>query len=183
MDILTAIETRASSPRLGEPAPSRADLERILLAGAKAPDHGRIAPWRFVVLEGDRRHVLGEAMAALLKRTSPDKSDADLQSERTKALRAPTIVVAAAHADKTHKVPEIEQILAVAAAVQNMFLAANALGYGAMWKTGSAAYDASVKSALGLEASDQIVAFLYLGTPPAKAPPRPVTLEGLVRYL
>jgi nitroreductase len=164
MDALEAIETRTSAIRLEAPGPSQGDLERILSSAIRAPDHGRLNPWRFVVIEGDAREILGNAMADLRKRNSPDATDEQLESERTKARRAPTIVVAAAKIDRQHKVPEIEQTLAVAASVQNMFLSAHALGYGVMWKTGDAAYDPMVKTTLGLSADDHIVAFLYVGT-------------------
>lgn len=183
MDVLTAIETRSSAPRLGEPAPDAEQLQRILSAGAHAPDHGRLAPWRFVIIAKDRRQVLGEAMAQLLKRNNPDANETRLDAERKKALRAPMIIAVAARPNKEHKVPEVEQLLAAGAAVQNMFLAANALGFGAMWKTGGAAYDKEVKTAIGLEPNDHIVAYLYLGTASDKIPARPISLEGAVSRL
>ena len=89
----------------------------------------------------------------------------------------------AARLDQSGRIPEIEQVLAAGAATQNMFLAANALGFGAMWKTGEAAYDDDVKAALGLEASDRIVAFLYLGTTMLEAPRREVAVEPLTIWL
>lgn len=183
MDVLEAIDSRASALRLSEPAPSTADLDRILAAAVRAPDHGRLAPWRFVVLEAAARERLGDALAALLRRKQPDAPEATLSAQRAKALRAPTIVVVVAHVERAHKVPEIEQLLAVGAGVQNMLLAAHALGYGAMWRTGAAAYDAQVKSALGIDADDHIVGFVYLGTVAAAGTPRAVSLDGLVRHL
>ena len=182
MDLFSAIDTRATAPKLRGPAPERKDLERILLSATHAPDHGRIAPWRFLVLENAARDILGDAMAALLREKSPAIGEEALASERAKAHRAPMIVVVAAKVNKAHKVPEIEQVMAVAAGVQNMMLAAHGLGYGAMWKTGDAAYSASVKSALGLATEDHIVAFVYLGTPAIAGRPREVSLEGAVRY-
>jgi len=183
MDLLTAIDTRASALKLIEPGPSQADLERIMRAGARAPDHGKLAPWRFVVLEAQAREVLSNAMAASLRRRQPQTSDAQLEVERQKPLRAPTIVVVIAHLTHGHKVPESEQIMAVAAAVQNMLLTAHALGVGAMWKTGEAARDVSVKQALGIDTEDEIVAFLYLGTIVTAGPVRAGSLEGKVRWV
>ncbi len=98
-------------------------------------------------------------------------------------LRAPCIIAVAARVFKTNKVPEIEQVLAVGAAVQNMFLAAHALGYGIMWKTGAGAYSADVKSALGLQTDDHIVAFLYLGAVAIAGMLRPAVLENRVHWL
>jgi nitroreductase len=111
-------------------------------------------------------------------------ADADtLQRERSKAARAPCIIAVAARITKPHKVPESEQVLAAGAAVQNMFLAAHALGYGAMWKTGPAAYSATVKRLLGLQDDDHIVALLYLGTLGTSGPQRTPVLEDRVQWL
>lgn len=182
MQVLQAIDTRRSALRLTGPGPDRADLERILTAGVRAPDHGRLAPWRFRVLEGDARHVLGEALAGFTRRTKPDATADQIEAARAKALRAPVVVVVAARTVAVPKVPEIEQLLAVGAAVQNMCLAAHALGFGAMWKTGAPTYDAGVVQALGLQAGDRIVAFLYLGNVQAPGPVRPAVLDGCVRW-
>lgn len=182
MQLLNAIDSRSSALRLGDPAPGRADLERILAAGVRAPDHGRLEPWRFRVLRGDARQVLADALAEFTRRTQVAASPEQIEASRAKALRAPVVVVVAARIRRGHKVPEIEQVLAVAAALQNMVLAAHALAFGTMWKTGPAAYDADVKRALGLEADDHIVGFLYLGTAQAHAPVRPAQLHACVRW-
>lgn len=183
MDLFEAIATRASAIKLAEPAPSREHLQKIIEAGARAPDHGRLAPWRFVVITGAARERLGEAMADALRVRDPASDEAQLQREREKAARAPAILAVAARTKPGHKVPEIEQVLAVGAAVENMFLAAHALGYGAMWKTGPAAYDPRIKAVLELATEDQIVAFLYLGTPTLRGQARPGQLEERVRWL
>ena len=141
MDVLAAINARASATRLSEPGPTPAQLETILHAGTRAPDHGRLSPWRFVVLSGAHREILAHAMADLLRRQKPDVSAEELDKASQKAMRAPTIVVVAARTTAPGKIPAIERIIAVGAAAQNMFLAANALGLGAMCKTGDAAYD------------------------------------------
>jgi len=183
MDLLDGIESRTSALKLTEPAPSREQLQRIIAAGTRAPDHGRLRPWRFIVLEGDARRQLGDAMAAMLLAKMPGASPEQLDSERRKPLRAPAIVVAAAHITKG-KIPEMEQVLAVGAAVQNMMLAAYSLGYGAMWKTGGAAYDARTKQLLGLAPEDHVVAFLYLGTVGAAGPVVPAPLDdSVLRWL
>jgi nitroreductase len=183
MNLFTAIDTRSSSIKLVAPGPSREDLERIMLAGTRAPDHGKLAPWRFVVLETSGRVALGNALAAALRASRPDCTEAHLAAEREKPMRAPTIIAVAAHLVRLHKVPELEQVQAVAAAVQNMFLAAHALGHGAMWKTGAATRAAQVKEALGFTADEEIVAFLYLGTNAVPGPVRAGSLEGKVRWM
>jgi nitroreductase len=183
MNLEDAIGLRASATRLAEPGPNREQLNAILNAATRAPDHGRLSPWRFVVLAGEARRILGDAMAAALRERDPGTNEAALDAARGKPLRAP-IIIAVAAAVQTHaKVPEIEQVLAVGAAVQNMLLTAFALGVGAMWKTGAAAYSASVKKALGLAEGDHIVALLYLGTPVACGTARPADAEKWTRWL
>ncbi len=179
MELLEAIQSRVSALKLSEPGPTREHLEQILRAGLRAPDHGRLKPWRFVVLEGAEKAKLADAMAEMLRRKAPQCTQAQLDAERNKPMRAPTIVVVAARISKG-KIPEIEQIASVAAGVQNMFLVAHALGYGAMWKTGAAAYDAEVKTALGLAPEDHIVAMLYLGTVVTPGTVVPLPLEQAV---
>jgi len=183
MDLFTTIDTRCSAITLQEPAPTREHIQRIMEAGGHAPDHGKLAPWRFVVIEGEARAVLGQALVSALLAKDPVATIDQQKRERDKVLRAPCIITVAARIYKTNKVPDIEQVLAVGAAAQNMFLAAHALGYGAMWKTGTGAYDAGVKAALGLHADDHIVAFLYLGRVGTAGAPRAATLENRVTWL
>ena len=164
MDALDLLLTRESALKLDAPAPSEAELDTMFQSAARAPDHGRLRPWRFVVIEGDKRARFGELMADAMRNRVPDASEEMHDRERAKPMRAPTIVVAAARVQKGHRIPEFEQIAAAAAAAQNIMLAAHAMGYGAMWKTGEPAYDPVVKTALGLNTDDEIMGFLYLGT-------------------
>ena len=173
MQAIDVLLERRSAKALTDPAPDAGALELLLESAARAPDHGRLRPWRFIVIRGTARERLGELMADQLRRRQPAATAESLQRERQKALRAPLIVVVAAVCNAAAKIPPIEQILAAGAAAQNIMLAATALGFGAMWKTGDAAYDDTVKVALGLEAADAIVGFLYLGTAPAAAVPPP----------
>ncbi len=163
MDAMELLLSRESALKLEPPGPDRAALDAIFQSAVRAPDHGRMRPWRFVVIPEDKRAAFGDLMADCMRRREPAASAEMLLRERDKAMRAPIIVVAAAHVEKGHKIPEVEQMAAAAAAAQNIMLAANAQGYGAMWKTGAPAYDATVKRALGLAADDDIVGFIYLG--------------------
>lgn len=183
MDAIDAIQSRASAPKLDAPGPGKDDLSVILRSGIRAPDHGRLTPWRFVVIEGAGREVLGNAMVDLRKRSFPDATADSLESERAKARRAPTIIVVAARVDHSSKVPEIEQILSAAASAQNVFLTAHALGYGAMWKTGDAAYDPILKETIGLSPNDHIVGFMYIGTAVVKGNIKPLELKDYVTHL
>jgi nitroreductase len=181
MDALTAIRTRQSPLRLGEPAPDDTTLRQALSAAVSAPDHGRLRPWRFLIVRGEARSELAEVLAQSRSRREPSPTEAELAREREKAFRAPLIVVAAAHPVVHPKVPEIEQIIATGAAVQNLLLAVHALGYGAFWRTGEAAYDSAVKAAFGLAPQDSIVGLLYIGTPLSAPPPRPeIPLNAVV---
>src|SRR3954469_11299240 len=107
MNLLEGIDSRTSPSKLSEPAPSREIIQRIIEAGVRAPDHGRLRPWRFVILEGDARKQLGDAMAELLRAKMPDVSQDQLEGERRKPLRAPMIIAVAAHVTPG-KIPEIE---------------------------------------------------------------------------
>lgn len=178
MEVLEAIAQRSSPLVLSGPGPDSEQVRALLDAAVRAPDHGRLSPWRFVVVEGAGRAILGSAMKDCLQRRDPAASEAALKGEAEKALRAPTIITVAARITEG-KIPELEQVMAVAAGVQNMMLAAHALGFGAMWKTGAAARDAGVKRALGLLDSDHIVAFVYVGVPERTKAPRKIDLDGL----
>jgi nitroreductase len=165
MELFAAIETRSSAGRLTEPGPNPQQLERILAAAARAPDHGRLKPWRFTVLDQASRERFADAVVAARSRRLPEPTPEQLALEREKLWRSPTLVVVGCAVQRDHpKVPEVEQLLAVGAAAQNLFLAAHALGYGVMWKTGPAAYDDGVKAAVGLQAHDHIVGIMHLGT-------------------
>jgi nitroreductase len=183
MQAIDLLLTRRSARALTEPAPDAAALSLIFASAARAPDHGRLRPWRFVVVRAAARERFGELLAAHLARTHANVSEETLQRERAKALRAPLIVVVGAHFHTASaKVPPVEQLLAVAAAAEAMMLAAVALGFNAMWKTGAAAYDDEVKRALGFEQADAIVGFLYLGTEvQAGAAQAPAVWADLVR--
>lgn len=185
-EALAVVFRRRSIGRLTEPAPTGMDLERILLAGAAAPDHGELRPWRFVLLRGRGMDEFGEVLArAYVERCRAGGVEpvaAKLEKERTKLRRAPLVVVVCAVNAHDAKIPWDDQLGAGYAAAQNMLLAATALGYGSMWRTGEPAWDDNVKRALALEPDDAIVGFLYLGTVPegGEKPVKEPNLEGLV---
>jgi nitroreductase len=184
MNALEVLHTRESAAKLQEPGPDDAALKAILQAAVRAPDHGRLRPWRFVAIRGEALGRFGDVLAQTLQARMPQATPDMLDRERAKALRAPLIVAVAARVQPGGKIPEIEQVLSSGAAAQNIMLAAHALGYGAMWKTGDPAYDPRVKKALGLEEGDAIVAFIYLGTPTGgpRPLPRPTAEEFLTEW-
>jgi nitroreductase len=165
MELFDAIDSRSSAARLSEPGPTHEQIERLLEAAGHAPDHGRLKPWRFVVLNGAARETFAGAAAKAKQARVPTMPDEQLELEREKVRRSPCVIVVGCAVKKDFpKVPEIEQVIATGAAAQNLFLAAHALGYGVMWKTGAAAYDAAVKASAGLAVDDHIVAILHIGT-------------------
>jgi nitroreductase len=169
MNVFEAIDTRISVSALTDPGPTDAQWKILLRAGARAPDHGRLRPWRFLIVRGAARELLGDVSAEALRASKPDMPLETLDRERRKPLRAPALLVVAVVPVPHSGVPEIEQILAGGAAAQNILLAAHALGLGAIWRTGAPAYSDDVARALGLPAQSRIVAFIYLGAPFAPA--------------
>jgi nitroreductase len=164
MELFAAVQTRSSAARLAEPGPTLEDLDRLLQAAARAPDHGRLKPWRFIVLKDALREAFTAAAAEAKRARMPAMTAEQFAAEREKISRSPTIVVIGCAVNREQlKVPEIEQVVAVGAAAQNLFLAAHDLGYGVMWKTGAAAYDPAVKAVVGLRPDDHIVAIMHLG--------------------
>lgn len=192
MDALECLLTRRSVPRLVDPAPDQAQLDVLLRAAAAAPDHGLLRPWRAVVVEGEARHGLGNAFADAHRRRDPRADDGALEKTAAKPLRAPMVVavvaapVAPGDPANPKDIPEWEQRATAAAVTQNLCLAAHALGWGSMWRTGWFAEDANVAAALGVRAHESVMGFVYLGTVPegARLPERPaVDLSTLVSRL
>ena len=176
MDVLEAIRTRRSMAKVSDRRPPRELVQQLIEAAFWAPNHFMTQPWRFVVLAGAAREALGEAMAralaARLERQGKQATPEQLQAERARPLRAPVVVVAAVEpAAQDPRVVEVEEIEAGAAAVQNLLLAAHALGLAAYWRTGEAAYDPLVKEHLGLSPRAHIIGFVYLGYPDGELPP------------
>lgn len=164
MDALDALHRRSSVPKLSDPIPSQEMLENIYKAAFSAADHAVLKPWRFLVIKGDSRERLGKLFVEAGIAKNPSLDSAAIEKLRCKPLRAPLILVCISSFKAHPKVPEIEQDLSAGAATQNMLLAAFAQGLGAMWRTGSLAYDPIVKSGLGLSETEKIIGFLYIGT-------------------
>jgi len=171
---------RVSPARLGEPGPGPAETDRIVAAGLRAPDHGQLRPWKFLLIRDEARLAFGRLLGESLRRRQPQASDEAVRTEEAKAMRAPLVIVAATTPREASNVPVIEQVAATAAAVQNMLIAAHALGYGGFWRTGPAAYDPELIQALGLAQGDQIIGFVYLGSIVAPGRPKQPQPDGVV---
>lgn len=168
MDAIEALQQRVSVPRLGGEIPDAGVLSQIFKAALRVPDHAQLKPWRFLQISEEGRDQLGELFAKAKQAADPDVSARALVKTKAKPLRAPLIVVIIASPKSHRKVPDIEQVLSAGAAVQNMLVASHALGVGAMWRTGSMAYDPIVCEGLGVADHEQIVGYLYLGEPQGK---------------
>lgn len=175
---LRALLERQSTPRLQDPAPTAAEQEWILAAGLRAPDHARLRPWRFISVQGEGRHRLGELLMASAQRLEPDVGPERWQRALEAPLRAPWLVIAVLSLQDHPKVPAQEQWSSAACAAYGVLLAADALGYGGVWRTGAPAYDRELMQAIGLAPTEHIVGFLYVGSaqvPPKSTPALPLS--------
>lgn len=182
MSALDFLNSRLSVPsrQLGEPAPSAQQLEQLLAAAIRAPDHGKLTPTRLLLIRGETRAKLGEALATLHRRIDPGAPDTTIDKDRSRYDFAPLIVAVIARVIDPHpKIPAQEQILSAGCVACNLLLGAQALGYGAQWLTGWAAYDRDAAALLGLAADERVIGFVHIGTvlKPAIEGPRPVLAE------
>ncbi len=181
MDALDLLIQRRSIAKLISPAPADKVLENIIQAGLRAPDHGGLTPWRFVIIENEGL----QKFSTLLKNTAAIDGADTFSIERAKQLpfRAPMIITVIAKTKQHIKVPVSEQYLSAGCAVYAMQMAAVAQGFQGIWRTGNWAYHDKIREAFGAEGEDEIVGFLYLGTPDCEpaAPPLRLT-EKFVSY-
>lgn len=170
-ETLQLLLERASNPRLQFPAPDRKQLDLMFRAALRAPDHGQIQPWRFLVIEGQGLEALGELYANALLADNPAASAEQLKRSRNMPLRAPMIVVLIACIHEHPKVPEFEQIISAGCAGHAILLAAQAMGLGAFWRSGDFCQNLVVAHGLGLQEHEKLIGFMYLGTPAQPAKP------------
>lgn len=167
------------------PAPSAEELETILTIAARVPDHKKLAPWRFVIIEGAARERLGELAAeACLREDAETPSHVRLETERRRFMRAPLVIAVVSRVKETRGAPEWEQILSAGAACMNLCIAANALGYGSTWITEWISYSKTFTAGFGLAANERIAGFVHIGT--AKEKPadreRPVLADIVSKW-
>jgi nitroreductase len=184
--VLHFLSTRRSSlaVNLDSPGPTQQQLEQMLTIAARVPDHRRLSPFRFIVIEGDRRNTLGSNCLQIALKTNPHMPEALQHLEQTRFMRAPTIVAIAYSPKNDGKTPEWEQTLACGACCYNLLLAAAASGFGAQWITEWLTYDTDVAHAVGLLDHERIAGFIYIGTnkEPLKERAR-AELSSLITYL
>lgn len=166
-DSLTRLQQRRSVPPrwLGEPGPTPDQLDTLLTVAARVPDHGKLVPWRFIVIEGEGRERLGHLAAAAFQTDEPGAGPEKVAAERSRFLEAPVVVAVVSNVTPHVKIPDWEQILSAGAVCMNLLNAAHALGFGASWLTGWPAYDRRILDALGLSPSERIAGFVHIGVP------------------
>jgi nitroreductase len=165
MDAIDALLNRRSSPVLTSPGPTKEQLQLLFKAALKAPDHSRLRPWRFLIITDNHRNKLGEIFTkAISLKNNRELSEQEQHRYQQLPMRAPTIVAPICCIKEHKKVPEIEQMLSLAAGVQSMLLMAFTLGVGAYWRTGELCYNDFVAKQLGLSATEKLCGFVYLGT-------------------
>lgn len=185
-DLIDYLSSRRSRPlpALGEPGPSASDLTDILTIAARVPDHGKLAPWRFILLHGKGAEAAGTALADLVAKREGPLSELRDRAERTRFTRAPLVVAVISTAADHVKIPVFEQQLSAGAVCMNLIHAANGKGFAATWLTEWPAYDDEAKSLLGIAPHEAVAGFIYLGTP-KEAPserPRPTLSDIVTTY-
>jgi nitroreductase len=163
----------AKAALLAEPGPTADQLAIMLTAASRVPDHKKLVPWRFILFEGEARAAFGRVLlkACTAEEKAPP-SAARLEMERTRLLRAPTVVAAVSRVVENPGAPEWEQVLSCGAACFNLCLAANALGFGTCWITEWYSYSPSVRAAMQLDKNERLAGFIYIGTAKEQQPDR-----------
>jgi nitroreductase len=182
-DALHLLKTRKTiaSAFLGEPGPTPAELAEILRIATHVPDHGTLAPWRFIVISGGARQAAADMLIPIYRAKNPDAPAAKVEEERIRLTKPPLIVVVVSTAAPHVKIPEWEQVLSAGNAAMSLVFAAHALGYAAHWTTGFIAYEAEARRALGLGDSERVIAVIHIGTP--NAPPVERSRPDLARIV
>jgi nitroreductase len=168
--IESLLSRRSIAPQyLTGPGPTQQQIDMAIDSSLRAPDHGRIQPWRFRLIRGDARSRFADALVGTMLRRDPNTAAAQLQKIRQRA-EVPLIVAACASLQANSKVPEVEQILAAGCGVMNLLNAFHIQGLGAVWLTGASVYEPDVSALIGLKAEERLLGFVYVGTPAANVP-------------
>jgi len=185
-DALELLKTRRSvkpNELLG-PAPSEAEIDLLLTLASRVPDHGKLAPWRFIVFAGEARRRAGEAIAAAFAAKYADATADQIADEAGRLTRAPLVIAVVSRAAPHVKIPEWEQVLSAGAAAMNLLTAAYALGFAGTWITEWYAYDRTVLAAFGLAPHEKIAGFVHIGhiAQPPEDRTRPALTDIVTRF-
>jgi nitroreductase len=179
------LQRRSVPPRwLSEPGPSEQEVETLLKVASRVPDHGKLVPWRFILIQGEGRSRLGEVLASAFQADNPGAGVEQITVERERFTHAPLVIAVVSRVVPHVKIPDWEQMLSAGAVCMNLLNGATALGYGASWLSGWAAFDRRVLDALGLKPYERIAGFVHIGT--AKETPadrdRPILADIVTRF-
>ncbi|MBE7220446.1 MAG: nitroreductase, partial [Caulobacteraceae bacterium] len=158
-----ALQTRRRSVppvQLAGPGPDAEQVQTLLTIAARVPDHGKLAPWRFIVFEGEGRLRAGERIAAVFKAQNPDAAEKRLELERNRLAQAPLVIGVVSRAAPHAKIPEWEQVMSAGAVCMNLTLAAHAMGFASSWLTEWYAYDRAALATLGVGENEKMAGFL-----------------------
>ena len=176
---------RSVSPQaLASPGPTPEQLDQLLTIAARVPDHGKLAPWRFIIFEGEGRTRAGDIIAEVYGAANPDVHAKKIGLGRKRLAWAPVVVAVVSRAAPHEKIPEWEQVMSAGAVCMNLVLAANAMGFATSWLTEWFAYDRAVLSRLGLADHEKIAGFVHIGVPTTTVEDRvrPVMDEIVTRF-
>ena len=184
--LIDYLSTRRSIPafQMGEPGPSKDEVEEMLKLASRVPDHGKLAPWRFVVYRGEERARIGEALLALALEKNPQLSEEMIAVDRARFTRAPVVIAVISTAAPHAKIPEWEQLMSAGAICLNLLMAANAHGFVSNWLTEWFAYDERAYPLLGVKPGEKVAGFIHVGstTFPVTERPRPA-LSDVVSWV
>ena len=174
----------ASKHHLRAPGPGAAELDDILRVASRVPDHRKLGPWRYIIFESDARAVFGNKIAEIFKDKNPDATEAQLEEERSRLLRAPVVIGVISSPVDDGRTPVWEQELSAGAVCYNLLLAASASGWASVWLSEWIAFDKDIADAMRLEDSERIAGLIYLGTAELDSPerPRPDVKERTLRW-
>lgn len=179
--LIDYLSTRRSMPafQMREPGPSKEEIEDILRLASRVPDHGKLAPWRFIVYRGEERGRISRALAAIARADKPDLSEEMIKVEQTRFTRAPVVIAVVSRAAPHFKIPEWEQLMSAGAVCLNLLMAANAHGYVSNWLTEWMAFDERVYPMLGVKPGEKVAGFIHIGSTdfPVTERPRPELSE------
>ncbi len=183
---IALLRRRRSVPpmTMAGPGPTAAEMDTILSLAARVPDHGKLAPWRFILFEGEARARAGDLIAEVYAGDNPEALANRIELERKRLQHAPAVVAVVSRAAPHVKIPEWEQLMSAGAASMNLIVAANAMGFATAWLTEWYSYDARVAAALGLQPHEKLAGFVHVGRPTVAVEDRtrPVLAEIVTRF-
>lgn len=185
-DALELLKTRRSVKpvEMTGPAPTPEQIDALLSVASRVPDHGKLAPWRFIVFEGNARKAAGERIAEVFKAGNPQATPEQIEFERMRLARAPLVIAVVSRAGPHVKIPEWEQVMSAGAATMNLVIAAHAMGFVAAWLSEWYAFDRNALDALGVKPDEKIAGFVHIGTAtkPPEDRPRPALSDIVTRF-